>query len=64
MKRFFITIACLATIFAANAQTEVTLETAGTLKDKISSEDKYTITELKVNGPVNGTDMIMLRELG
>lgn len=63
MKRFFITIACLATIFAANAQTEVTLETAGTLKDKISSEDKYTITELKVNGPVNGTDMIMLRDM-
>lgn len=63
MKRFFITIACLATIFAANAQTEVTLETAGTLKDKISSEDKYTITELKVNGPVNGTDVIMLRDM-
>jgi hypothetical protein len=63
MKRLIITIAYLAAIIVAYAQKEVTVETAGTLKDLISSEEKYSITELKINGPINGTDIILLRDM-
>ena len=44
-------------------QVEVTLTEAGTLPDKIASDQKYTITSLKVSGPINGTDVRYLREM-
>ncbi len=45
------------------AQVEVTLTTAGTLSEKIDADQKYTITNLKVSGPINGTDVKYLREM-
>ncbi len=44
-------------------QVQVTLTTAGTLSEKIASDQKYTITSLKVSGPINGTDVRYLREM-
>lgn len=41
----------------------VTLETAGTLKDKIGSSEKFNITRLKVSGPINTNDIQYLREM-
>lgn len=41
----------------------VTLETAGTLKDKIGSNEKFCITHLKVSGPINTNDIQYLREM-
>ena len=41
----------------------VTLETAGTLKDKIGSNEKFSITHLKVSGPINTNDIQYLREM-
>ncbi len=45
------------------AQVEVTLTTAGTLSEKIGDDQKLTITNLKVSGPINGTDVKYLREM-
>ena len=42
---------------------EVTFTTAGTLSKKITSYQKYSITNLKVSGPINGTDVRYLREM-
>lgn len=41
----------------------VTLETAGTLKDKIGSNEKFSITHLKVSGPINTNDIQYIREM-
>ncbi len=46
-----------------SAQQEVTLTEAGTLSEKIGDDQKYTITSLKVSGPINGTDVKYLREM-
>ena len=41
----------------------VTLETPGTLKDKIGSNEKFSITHLKVSGPINTNDIQYIREM-
>lgn len=45
-----------------NAKT-VTITTAGTLKDYISDAEKYSIEELTISGPLNGTDFHLIREM-
>lgn len=44
-------------------QTVVTLDKAGTLADKIDDEQKYKITDLKVIGEINGSDVRLLRDM-
>ena len=41
----------------------ITLSTAGTLSQAISEEEKYTLTSLKIVGPLNGDDIRFLREM-
>ena len=41
----------------------VTLETAGTLRDKIGYNEKFSITHLKVSGPINTNDIQCIREM-
>lgn len=36
---------------------------AGTLSQRISSDEKYLITNLKINGQINGTDLGFIREM-
>ena len=38
-------------------QVVITLDEPGTLPQKISASDKYRITNLKVKGDINGTDL-------
>ena len=44
-------------------QITITLEEAGTLPDKIDSTEVYKITNLKIIGAINGTDLKMIREM-
>ena len=44
-------------------QVVITLDKPGTLPQKISASDKYLITNLKVKGDINGTDLGFLREM-
>lgn len=44
-------------------QVVITLDEPGTLPQKISASDKYRITNLKINGKINGTDLGLLREM-
>ena len=39
------------------------LDKAGTLPDKISASEKYLITNLKIVGKINGTDLRFIREM-
>lgn len=44
-------------------QVVITLDRPGTLPQKISASDKYRITNLKINGKIDGTDLGFLREM-
>ena len=44
-------------------QVVITLDEPGTLPQKISASDKYRITNLKINGKIDGTDFGFLREM-
>ena len=44
-------------------QVVINLDEPGTLPQKISASDKYLITNLKVKGKINGTDLGFLREM-
>lgn len=44
-------------------QITITLSEAGTLSNKISDNKKYKITNLKIIGEINGTDLRLIREM-
>ena len=41
----------------------VTLTQAGTLSSQIAAEEKLNITNLSITGPINGTDILFIREM-
>ena len=63
----FMLLGCLSLYAADNdlitRQITIQLEKAGTLPDRIGSSRKYTITNLKIIGEINGTDLRMMREM-
>ena len=63
----FMLLGCLSLYAADNdlitRQITIKLEKAGTLPDKIGSSKKYKITNLKIIGEINGTDLGMIREM-
>ena len=63
----FMLLGCLSLYAADNdlitKQITIKLEKAGTLPDKIGSSKKYKITNLKIIGEINGTDLSMIREM-
>ena len=64
MKKILLSASMLLSVAAiAQAQTTVNLETAGTLSSKISSDEKYTITDLTITGELNGSDFVLLRDM-
>lgn len=63
----FMLLGCLS-IQAANddlitKQITIKLDKAGTLPDRIASSKKYKITNLKIVGKINGTDLKFIREM-
>ena len=67
MKRNIIIHAAVALLLMAATSTaqakEVTLHQAGTLSQFISASEKYSLSELTVIGPVNGTDIKLIRDM-
>ncbi len=63
----FMLLGCLSLYAADNdlitRQITIKLEKAGTLPDRIGSSKKYKITNLKIIGEINGTDLRMIREM-
>ena len=67
LTAIFMLLSCL-TIQAADdnlitKQITIKLEEAGTLPDRIGSNRKYQITNLKLIGEINGTDWKMIRAM-
>ena len=44
-------------------QITIKLDKAGTLPNKIGSSKKYKITNLKIVGEINGTDLLLIRDM-
>ena len=63
----FMLLGCLSLYAADNdlttKQITIKLEKAGTLPDRIPSRKKYKVTNLKIIGEINGTDLRMIREM-
>ena len=63
----FMLLGCLSIQAADNdlitKQITIKLDEAGTLPNKIGSNRKYQITNLKLIGEINGTDWEMIREM-
>ena len=58
MKKFLLlALTLFALQFARAEQTVITLTEAGTLSQHISDAQKYSITDLKIVGPINGYDV-------
>ncbi len=53
----------ITALSAAAESFEVTLTEVGTLSENIPADKKYTITDLKISGPLNGTDLKFLRDM-
>ena len=56
---------CVVSAKAVNITQQITIymDEAGKLPDKISSSEKYQITNLKIIGKIDGTDVRMIREM-
>lgn len=64
MKHFHYLALSLATAFSANAESlTVNVNDPGTLPEIIDESKKYEITDLTVTGPLNGTDILYIREM-
>ena len=63
----FMLLGCLSLYAADNdlitEQITIQLEWAGALPYRIASSEKYPITNLKIIGEINGTDLRMIREM-
>ncbi len=63
----FMLLGCLSLYAADNdlttKQITIKLEKAGTLPDRIPSRKKYKVTNLKIIGEINGTDLRMIRDM-
>ena len=63
----FMLLGCLSLYAADNdlitEQITIELEKAGTLPGRIGGSKKYKITNLKIIGEINGTDLNMIREM-
>ncbi len=65
LKKHFYACICMLLIGIGSLQAkEVTLTEAGTLSSKISDTELNTLTELTVNGPINGSDIKIIRAMG
>lgn len=63
-KKVLTVIALACACFTAQAQESLTVKTeAGKLATHIPEAKKYKITELKVTGEINGTDILLLRQM-
>ena len=63
MIKLLLSAALVLSAVSAQGQTVISLDKSGTLSEKISNADKYNITSLKISGPLNGTDFILLRDM-
>lgn len=65
LKKHFYACVCMLLIGICSLQAKVvTLTEAGTLSGKISDSELTTLTELTVNGPINGSDIQIIRAMG
>lgn len=63
MKKYLIACAMLMLCASMHAQKSVNLTEPGTLSAQLNAAERQSITSLKIAGPLNGTDMLLLRTM-
>ena len=64
MRRLIsILLVAMPLLAMAQGQTQVTVEAAGQLSQKIAEGDRFKITELKISGPLNGADIKLIQQI-
>jgi len=61
---FSVMMLVMASLGATAQQRSIVLEQAGTLAGKLPQGERGQVTSLKVSGPLNGADILVLREMG
>ena len=65
LKKHFYALVCILFASICSLQAKVvTLIEAGTLSGMISDSELASLTELTVNGPINGSDIKIIRAMG
>ena len=59
----FMLLGSTAILAADDGLITTQVDEAGTLPSKISASEKYLITNLKIVGKINGTDLKFIREM-
>ena len=59
----FMLLGSTAILAADDGSITTQVDEAGTLPSKISASEKYLITNLKIVGKINGTDLKFIREM-
>ena len=62
MKRLIILLAMLPMLFTAKAA-DITVDSVGKLATQLPDSIRYTMAELKINGPLNGQDLKLLQQI-
>ena len=58
-----LTVIALSLLCCVAYAQKTVMETPGKLSEKISRAEKYTTTSLVTSGPINGADILFLREM-
>ena len=65
LKKHFYALICILFASICSLQAKVvTLTEAGTLSGMINDSELASLTELTVNGPINGSDIKIIRAMG
>ena len=63
IRKSITTLALLLVFSVSHAQKVIKVEKPGELSKKITSSEKFSITNLTVSGGINGADILCLREM-
>jgi hypothetical protein len=65
MKKFLLSMVCLFLCVMVYAQQKtVNVEEAGTLSTLLSEDEVENLTDLKLTGNINGSDICLIRKMG
>lgn len=63
IRKSITTLALLLVFSVSHAQKVIKVEKPGELSKKITSSEKFSITDLTISGSINGADILCLREM-
>lgn len=63
MKRHILTLLAMLPMFFTAAAETITVDSVGKLATQLPESTRFTISELKICGPLNGQDLKLLQQI-